>query len=165
MAGYRVSPKNASLDRLNPFMLVGRMDKDITNLVFLMEKGKAQQPDYDFNSNGQEDQPRARPLHGSESTPDYNPHAREWALSGRVTDAETHEAVGHFHVIPGNNDITWDQTHWDTLHGALKERTADYTVYIDKRMGQPFVASEGGRLPARQRAAGANANRRMRTWY
>ena len=38
LPGYRVSGKNASLDRLNPFQLIGRVPGDVTNLVFLWRK-------------------------------------------------------------------------------------------------------------------------------
>ncbi|HVV70537.1 MAG TPA: hypothetical protein VHI52_03400, partial [Verrucomicrobiae bacterium] len=37
--GYQVSQKNLSLDSFNPFQLVGRIADDITNLVFLLDKG------------------------------------------------------------------------------------------------------------------------------
>ena len=51
--GYRFSTRNASLDRLNPFRLIGRVDADITNLTILLEKGNAVAPDYsDFSMNG-----------------------------------------------------------------------------------------------------------------
>jgi hypothetical protein len=37
--GYRFSDHNVSLDRLNPFHLVGRLDADKTNLLVLLEPG------------------------------------------------------------------------------------------------------------------------------
>ena len=43
---YAVADQNASLDRLNPYQLAGRVDLDITNLVFLLVKGKGLEPDY-----------------------------------------------------------------------------------------------------------------------
>jgi hypothetical protein len=51
VAGYRVSMRNSSCDRMNPFQLVGRVERDTTNLVFLLEKGA------DPNAEGGEHQP------------------------------------------------------------------------------------------------------------
>ena len=99
LPGYRVSGRNASLDRLNPFQLVGRVTGDVTNLVFLLEKGESLAPDYDSVS-AESEQPRNRPLHGAELGVD---HSNQLAISGRVTDQLTGLAVGGFqgHAGPG----------------------------------------------------------------
>ena len=41
LRGYRPSALNASLDPLNPWRLVGRLEGDQTNLVILLEPGEA----------------------------------------------------------------------------------------------------------------------------
>ena len=65
--GYRVSAMNASLDTMNPSALVGRVDGDVNNLTFLLEKGDQLSPDY--NIPPEPEWPRNRPLHGTEMQP------------------------------------------------------------------------------------------------
>ena len=83
--GYHLSARNLSVDQLNPFQLIGRVDRDITNLVFMLEKGPDPLPDYthmdpDYN------ELRQRPLRGAEGAPD---HSREVDSSpGRCWTAE-----------------------------------------------------------------------------
>jgi hypothetical protein len=38
--GYRLSPRNRCLDPLNPFRLVGRLDRDVDDLIILFEPGE-----------------------------------------------------------------------------------------------------------------------------
>jgi hypothetical protein len=71
--GYAVAAQNASLDRLNPYQLAGRMDRDITNLVFLLAKGKGLEPVYGKNLL-EVRQTWNLPLRGAESGAD---HTRE----------------------------------------------------------------------------------------
>jgi len=69
MPGYRVSAQNPSLDPLNPYMLVGRLDRDITNLVFLLEKGKNLTPIYSSHV-PESERPQNLPLRGAEAPED-----------------------------------------------------------------------------------------------
>jgi hypothetical protein len=140
--GYSVAPQNASLDLLNPYRLVGRVDGDITNLVFLLVKGKGLDPDYGQNS----PQKWNRPLHGSEGGVNAD-HSYAWAVSGRVTDGETHEPIAHFRVIPGYTVRNWNQTTWDAQHAA-DGTNGEYTVYLDKRWSEPLLQIKAdGYLP------------------
>jgi beta-lactamase regulating signal transducer with metallopeptidase domain/uncharacterized GH25 family protein len=144
LTGYRVSAKNASLDTLNPFQLVGRVDGDITNLVFLLEKGDNLPPDY--NSNMPEAEwPRNRPLRGAEGGAD---HARELAVSGRVTDSQTGEPLAHFRVTPGAADLTWKRNAW-AAQKTVEGTNGHYLVYLDKKWSQPILkVAADGYLPA-----------------
>jgi hypothetical protein len=46
-AGYRLSPRNKCLDPLNPFQLVGRLGRDVDDLVILFEPGEEPRSRYD----------------------------------------------------------------------------------------------------------------------
>ena len=73
--GYRVSAMNASLDTMNPSQLVGRVDGDVNNLTFLLEKGDPLPPDYN-NIAHVSQWPRNRPLHGTEMQADNSVPAK-----------------------------------------------------------------------------------------
>ncbi|MDB6019134.1 MAG: hypothetical protein JWR19_3623 [Pedosphaera sp.] len=138
--GYAAARQNASLDTMNPYQLIGRVEGNITNLVFLLEKGKELEPDWS-QSSPESSQPWNRPLHGSEAGIE---HTHDWAVSGRITDSETQAGIRHFRVIPGNADLTFGLTRWDAQH-AVDGTNGDYTVHFDKRWGQPMlqVTAEG----------------------
>jgi uncharacterized GH25 family protein len=140
--GYHVSARNLSVDQMNPFQLIGRMDHDITNLVFMLEKGPDPQPDYshvdpDYGLS------RQRSLRGAEGVPD---HSREWIVSGRVLDGETKQPIQNFRVTPGQTD-NFNRTAWSTLR-ALDSSNGVYLTYVSKRVAQPLLKVEAeGYLP------------------
>ncbi len=45
-AGYRVSAKNKCLDPLNPYTLIGRVDRDVADLTILFEPGEQPTPSH-----------------------------------------------------------------------------------------------------------------------
>ena len=45
--GYRLSVRNKCLDPLNPFRLIGKLDRDIDNLTILFEPGEEPEANYD----------------------------------------------------------------------------------------------------------------------
>ena len=144
LKGYRVSAKNASLDRLNPFQLIGRVNGDVTNVVFLMEKGDDLTPDYGSGS-AVADWPRNKPLRGAEAGVD---HSYQLTVTGRVTDKQTGEPLAHFTVIPGRYDLTWNRTTWDKQN-QMEGTNGDFSVYMDKKWPQPNLKVEAdGYLPA-----------------
>jgi beta-lactamase regulating signal transducer with metallopeptidase domain len=140
--GYHVSGQNRSVDSLNPDRLVGRVDRDITNLVVLLEKGAAPRPDYsqvdpDYNET------RQHTLRGAEGVPD---HSREWTLSGQVVDAETGQPVPEFVATPGQTD-NMGNTAWATGHAVTGHQGA-YVVHVNKRASDPMLKVEAdGYLP------------------
>ena len=143
LPGYRVSTKNASLDTLNPFQLIGRVEGDITNLVFQLEKGDEIPPDYS-SMNDESQQPRNRPLHGAEAGPD---HSHQWIISGRVTDRQNGDPISSFLVIPGQAQLTWNQNQWDMRHNA-EGTNGSFVVYVDQRWAQPELkVTADGFLP------------------
>jgi beta-lactamase regulating signal transducer with metallopeptidase domain/uncharacterized GH25 family protein len=141
--GYHVSARNLSVDQLNPFQLIGRVDRDITNLVFILEKGPDPVPDYahmdpDYNDS------RQRPLRGAEGAPD---HSREWTVSGSALDSGTKQPVQNFRVTPGQID-NFNQTAWSTLR-AVDGSNGVYLAYVSRRVAQPLLMAEAdGYLPA-----------------
>jgi hypothetical protein len=142
LKGYHVSARNLSVDQMNPFQLIGRVDRDITNLVFLLEKGPDPQPDYS-HVDPEYDQSRQRSLHGAEGVPD---HSHEWIVSGRVLDGETKQPVQNFRVTPGQTD-NFNQTAWSTLR-AVDGSNGVYLAYVGKRTAQPLLKVEAeGYLP------------------
>ena len=145
ISGYHISPRNLSLDSLNPFQLVGRVDHDVTNLVFLMESGPELRPQYD-SMPSEADMPQNRPLHGAEGKPD---HSGQWLLSGHVRDTRTGESLPRFQVTCGNllgfmNRVSWDERNQgDGTNG-------EFLVYLSKRYAQPVLKVEAeGYLPKR----------------
>jgi beta-lactamase regulating signal transducer with metallopeptidase domain len=138
--GYRPSRRNASL-AMNMMGLVGRMDGDVTNLIFLLEKGERPRPDHSFIG-AESDLPRNRPLRGAEVPPD---HSRQWIVSGRVTDQDTGQPVEKFRVVAGTS--FYNQTSWDDSH-AVNGSNGSYLIYFSKRIAQPLLKVEAdGYLP------------------
>ena len=139
--GYRVSAQNKSLDRMN-FVLSGRVDHDITGLVYLFEKGPDLRPDFSGGISAA-DMPQNRPLRGAEGGVD---HSGEWTISGRVIDGETKEPLPAFRVTPGEGD-TFDRIRWDSLR-SVEGTNGSYLTYVNKRTAQPMLKIEAeGYLP------------------
>lgn len=142
VSGYRVSPQNRSLDRLNLMFLSGRVDHDITGLVYLLEKGPTVRPDLGGGIT-EEEIPQNRPLRGAEGGVD---HSRDWTVSGKVIDSETKEPLASFHVTPGQTD-NFNRTHWESIQ-SVDGTNGSYLVYVNKRVAQPLLKIEAdGYLP------------------
>jgi beta-lactamase regulating signal transducer with metallopeptidase domain/uncharacterized GH25 family protein len=146
VGGYRMSGRNASLDMLNPRM-VGRVDRDITNLVLLLEKGSDLPRDYNVGTTPESEWPQNLPFRGAEGGAD---HSRDWSISGRVLDRETGQPIPNFRITTGETDQL-DQMNWDTVHG-VDGKDGVYQVYIGKRIPQPLLEAEAdGYLPSSTR--------------
>lgn len=140
--GYHVSLQNKSLDRMN-FWLIGKMDADVTNLVYLLEKGPDPQRDYNMQI-PESEWPQNRTLAGAEGGAD---HSREWKVSGRVFDSETKQAISGFCVTPGQVDA-FSKTGWDSLRAAQGDKSGSFLVYVNKRVATPLLKVEAdGYLP------------------
>ena len=150
LKGYRVSPQNKSLDPMNRRIL-GRVDRDITNFVYLLEEGAELRPD--FNLGGTYEWPGDKPLRGAEGGVD---HSREWKITGRVLDSETREPVEQFRATSGETDA-YDRTSWDTLH-AFDGTNGALLVYVPKRFADPMIKVEAdGYLPQAIRFPGKDS--------
>ncbi|MEO5801947.1 MAG: M56 family metallopeptidase, partial [Verrucomicrobiota bacterium] len=141
--GYRISGQNPSLDPMNPFKLVGRVERDITNLVFLLEKGKDLESDYNYHVPDAE-RPQNRPLRGTEAGVD---RSHQFAVSGRVLDAETKEPIPNAQLTPGQmagaSGPAWvSQQRQPSTNG-------EYLIYLGKTWNQPILKAEAnGYFPA-----------------
>ncbi len=141
--GYHVSSRNLSVDQLNPFQLIGRMDLDTTNLVFMLEKGPDPIPNYqqippDYTET------RQHSLRGAEGVPD---HSRDWLVSGRAVDNETKRPVKNFTITPGQV-MNFDQPAWNTFE-TVAGTDGTYQIHVGKRIAQPLLLAEAdGYLPS-----------------
>ncbi len=143
IAGYRISDRNPILDLLNPFGLIGRMDHDVTNLIFLLEKGPDLQPQFDSQL-PESEWPRNRPLRGAETAPD---HSSQYVVSGQVRDSQTKQPVPQFRVTPGNAGGAYGRSSWNQRNSA-EGTNGSYLVYLDKKTSQPVLKVEAeGYLP------------------
>ena len=92
MSGYRLSTKNAGLDPLNPYHLVGRVITNKTDLIIELEPGRNHERlEGDYHTARQE------PLRGAEG----GPRIGEIKISGTVTDAESGQPLENFTVTEG----------------------------------------------------------------
>lgn len=140
--GYHISSQIKSLDRMN-FEMVGRMDRDITNLVYLLDKGP--EPERDYNVSVPESElPQNRPLVGAEAGAD---HSREWTVSGHVFDGQTKQPLASFRATPGGK-YDYARTAWDSLN-AVEGTNGAFLTYVGKRVAEPLLKVEAeGYLPA-----------------
>lgn len=146
VGGYHISPKNPSLDPLND-RLVGRVEQDVTNLVFLLDKGP--EPARQFNPQmSEEEWPQNQRLRGAESAPD---HSHQWLAAGMVRDSQTKAPIANFWVTPGNSQSQFNQTSWDERN-KTGGTNGSFSVYVNKRFNEPVLKVEAeGYVPARLR--------------
>ena len=149
VAGYRFSERNASLDRLNPFQLVGRLDADKTNLILLLEPGHNLAPE--LSSSPEEERPNKLPLVGAEGK---RAIPNTLTFSGQVLDAETRAPVPQFRVTPGlqrspsmKTWIEWYRT--KRVEGANGAFSLEYAL---KNGAVVLMAEADGYLPAESEA-------------
>jgi hypothetical protein len=142
---YRISDRNPSLDPLNPFSLIGRMDHDVTNLIFLLERGPDLRPQFDSQL-PESEWPRNRSLRGAETAPD---RSSQYVVSGQVRDAQTKEPLPQFRVTPGNAGAAFGRSSWNQRNSA-DGTNGSYLVYLDKKTSQPILKVEAeGYLPGK----------------
>jgi hypothetical protein len=94
--GWKFSGRNVSLSTWNPWELYGRFEKDKTNLVLLVEKGKRE---YNYeNSNGSlppGDDISTKEISGVEN------EASAIMVSGTVVDDSTGKPISELKIVPG----------------------------------------------------------------
>ena len=144
VAGYHISTKNLSLDPLNS-RLIGRMDQNVTNLVFLLDPGPEQRSHLD-DQLPEAEWPQNKRLRGAEAPPD---HSSQWLISGRVLDSQTQEPISRFRVTLGNAQPTFKRTYWDE-RDRVEGTNGIYVAYLNKKYAQPVLKIESeGYLPDR----------------
>jgi uncharacterized GH25 family protein len=112
--GYRFSGQNASLDRLNPFGLAGRLDQDKTNLVVLLEPGDRLPSEWEALP--PEERPENQPLSGIEG----GARRKVWVITGRIIDAETKQGIDRARVTSARaNGGRTNWLRWETTRFAV----------------------------------------------
>ncbi len=143
--GYRLSDRNPSLEPWNPFRLVGRVEKDLTNLVFLIEEGP--QIESDHSSLPQKAHPANNPLRGIETPWTDRPY---WKVSGHALDRDTRAPVSSFFASvlrpPGSPEGMIQEWSVDSRRTATN---GGYSVRVGKTLvGSLLVVEAPGYLPA-----------------
>ncbi len=145
--GYHFSDRNASLDRLNPFGLTGRLEADKTNLLVLLDPGQNLEPDY--SSTPEEERPENLAMLGAEGK---RALTNGVTYSGQAFDVETKNAIPDFHVTPGvrrspdsPESIEWNKTRAvDAVNGhfalTLPANSASFVVHRQTYNGSNWVS-------------------------
>jgi len=140
--GYRLSARNGSLDRLNPFRLLGRLESDKTNLLILLEPGKNLESDYSPD----DEQPGNLPLCGAEAKRAI-PNAV--LISGRVLDAGDGAPVSRFRITPGlRRDAKFERPRWQRGN-SVEGTNGGFLIEMSGKGGAVVFRVEApGYLPA-----------------
>jgi peroxiredoxin/protocatechuate 3,4-dioxygenase beta subunit len=136
ISGYRLSTRNASLDR---YELVGRIRSDKTGLILEFEPG----PQHDPNISSARGL-REEPLRGAEA---LDPSG-DIKVTGTVVDAETGRPLPSFTVTEGRADeYRREDFNWFNTRKTAQSNGA-FTAYFIKRPQPPGVLIEAeGYLP------------------
>ena len=143
--GYRFSDRNVSLDRLNPFQLIGQLNANITNLLVLLEPGENLRPDYALGP--EEERPEKLPLGGAEA---QRKMLNAVTFSGQVLDAETQSPLAQFRITPGlqRNPQMKSWVEWYRAK-AVEGTNGQFSLQYALKTGALVVLAEAqGYLPA-----------------
>lgn len=152
--GYRFAGRNASLDPLNPWHIIGRLTNDKTNLMVLLEPGANLPQNRNAYAANEADRLENRPLRGAEGA---DP-ATQQVITGRVVDAETKAPIAAFQLTPGREHVfpNWPASRppptrppsWETQL-ASRETNGRFSIALEKRGTRPVLKAEAeGYLPA-----------------
>jgi peroxiredoxin/uncharacterized GH25 family protein len=105
LPGYQLSPRNKSMDWLNPYWLAGTLKSDKENLVVELDPGNSRlRPDGNYPDLS------AEPLQGVEAAPTVG----AIHFKGKVVDAETGKAIDVFTYCEGRTSPPFDTIKWMT---------------------------------------------------
>ena len=136
--GYQMSPRNGSIDPLNPYHLIGRVHTNKLDLnVEFVPGDKAERLEGDQSS------VREEPLRGVEAAP----VGGDIKVTGKAVDADTQQPLATFTVTPGRKSRYGEQIDW--LPSRQTEHSnGTFTVYFNKQPQAPAVLIEAeGYLP------------------
>jgi len=139
LSGLELTVRNASLDPLNPYHLIGRLASSKTNLVLEFEPGSRRD-----RIEGDQRALYQEPLRGAEGGGD---RTGDIQVAGLVTDAETGKPLEKFSVVEGRRDQYRQDFNW--MHSRKTEQSnGTFTVYFVKQQQPPGVLIEAeGYLP------------------
>jgi hypothetical protein len=133
---YRLSSRNASLDRVNAFQLIGRMVTNKTDLILELEPGKDRaRENEDWES---AKALRQEPLRGAEGGGTPPPDAIK--VTGTVMDADTQKPLPAFTVTEGRKNPYNEQINW-MLTRERAQSNGTFTVYLSRRPQSPPAIS------------------------
>ena len=139
ISGYRLSLRNASLDPLNPFYLIGRVGADKTDLIIELESGQSHDRLEDNSSAVREE-----PLRGAEALKD---RSGDIQVTGTVVDAENGKPLRTFTVTEGRIDPYRSDFNWFSRRKTTHTNGA-FEVYLTTQRQLPGVLIEAdGYLP------------------
>ena len=153
--GYRLSDRNPSLEPLIPYQLVGRVEKDLTNLVFLVENGpqlESHQSSLPWNEH-----PANNPLRGIETPWPDRPY---WKIAGRALDRDTRAPIPSFFASvlrpPGSPEGMMREWSVDSRRSATN---GEYSVRVGKTLvGSLLVVEAPGYLPVTRALKAADSD-------
>jgi peroxiredoxin len=152
---YRLSEKNASIDPLNTMALIGTIVGDKKDLVVELEPGGRRE-----RMDGSQVAIRNEPLRGAEKV---GAVVEGIKVTGKVTDAETGEAIKEFSVVEGRigplpEMVDWMRTR--KTEGKDGEFTLTFQVPRGARMMAPaaVMIQAAGYLPAKSEKIVGEAN-------
>lgn len=136
--GYQMSPRNGSIDPLNPYHLIGRVHTNKHDLIVEFVPGEKAE-----RLEGDQQSVREEPLRGIEAAP----VGGDIKVTGRAVDADTQQPLAAFTVTPGRKSRFGEQIDW--LPSRQTEHTnGAFTVYFNKQPQAPAVLIEAeGYLP------------------
>ncbi|MGC3957250.1 MAG: redoxin domain-containing protein [Verrucomicrobiota bacterium] len=136
--GYQMSPRNGSIDPLNPYHLIGRVHTNKLDLIVEFVPGeKAERLEGDQTSL------REEPLRGVEAAP----VGGDIKVTGKAVDADTQQPLAAFTVTPGRRSRYGEQTDWLSSR-QTEHSNGMFTVYFNKQPQAPAVLIEAeGYLP------------------
>lgn len=136
--GYRYSLRNASLDPLNTFQLIGRIVTNKTDLILEFEPGKDRpREDYDWETVRALEQ---EPLRGAEAG--GQPAPGDIKVTGTVVDADTRQPLPTFTVTEGRKNSYNEQINWLLTRQSAQSNGA-FTIYLSPRPSLPPAISVG----------------------
>jgi peroxiredoxin/protocatechuate 3,4-dioxygenase beta subunit len=137
--GYQMSPRNSSLDPLNPYTLIGRIHTNKLDLIVEFVPGEKTE-----RLEGDQMSLREEPLRGVEAAP----VGGDIKVIGKAVDAETRQPLAAFTVTPGRTS-RYQSGQMDWLPSRQTEHTnGEFTVYFNRQPQAPAVLIEAeGYLP------------------
>jgi peroxiredoxin/protocatechuate 3,4-dioxygenase beta subunit len=137
--GYQMSPRNGSIDPLNPYHLIGRVHTNKLDLIVEFVPGEKTE-----RLEGDQMSLREEPLRGVEAAP----VGGDIKVIGQAVDADTQQPLAAFTVTPGRKS-RYHSGQMDWLPSRQTEHTnGEFTVYFNKQPQAPAVLIEAeGYLP------------------
>ena len=140
ISGYALTARNASIDPLNPFWMIGRIREDKTDLLVELEPG-----DRHDRLAGEQYVLRELPLRGAEEVT-----AAAIRVTGTVVDGETGEPVSAFTVTEGRQSRgSAGRIGWFNDTRRTRHTEGRFTVLLDDHPDYPpaLLIESDGYLP------------------